>query len=295
MQTARERYIGRQTGDISVPGNLGDASFIASGAGEYAEMCTGCHLAPGMGDTELRVGLYPQPPKLAEPGAHRSAAQQFWIIKHGLKMSGMPAWGLTHDDERIWSMVAFLQKLPGLTPAAYQEIINSGEGGHHHHAGMEMDDHGEAGAMEAGPEPSSGTAGLAQPGKARPVAPTAAGAAATVDDFQRLLAGGDTAAAARLLEPTVLIYEAGQVERSRQEYASHHLQADARFLQGARVRVLSRAGQAAGNQAWVATESELTAAGAKPEKLITTETMVLNRDSQTWRIAHIHWSSRRVD
>src|SRR5882672_7184081 len=138
IESTRDRSIASQAAGISVPANIADEKLITIGAGEYAEMCAECHLAPGMEQTELRAGLYPMPPKLSSAGIHRSAAQQFWIIKHGLKMSGMPAWGLTHDDERIWTMVAFLQKLPGLSPAAYQELIEAGEGGHHHHEGMDM-------------------------------------------------------------------------------------------------------------------------------------------------------------
>lgn len=312
VETARERYIARQAGDVKVPGNLGDAKLISSGASEYAEMCTECHLAPGMEDTEMRTGLYPKPPNLAQLGAHRGAAQQFWIIKHGLKMTGMPAWGLTHEDERLWSMVAFLQKLPGLTPAAYQELVGSGEGGHHHHDGMESDDQDEAAAenaehehTEAGGTNSSaapvahahatGATEHAHSKETGQVAPAVADAAAAVDRFQALLASGDAAGAAKLLEPTVLIYEAGEAEKSRAAYSSHHLQADAKFLKDAAFRVLSRTGNAAGNLAWVATESELTTAGTKPTRLITTETVVLKRDSQSWRISHIHWSSHKVN
>jgi hypothetical protein len=91
----------------------------------------------------------------------------------------------------------------------------------------------------------------------------------------------------------VLIYEGGQAEKSREEYASHHLQADAKFLKDATVRVLSRTGDSKGDLAWVATESELTPSGAKVASLITTETMILKRDAQGWHIAHIHWSSRK--
>ncbi len=84
-------------------------------------MCTGCHLAPGVGDNEMRQGLYPQPPNLSQP-RDRSPAQLFWIIKHGLKMTGMPAWGVTHDDEAIWGLVAFLQQLPTMDAAAYAAL-----------------------------------------------------------------------------------------------------------------------------------------------------------------------------
>jgi len=122
--------------------------------------------------------------------------------------------------------------------------------------------------------------------------PAALNAAETVDSFQKRLAQGDTNAAAQLLDPSVLIYEGGGAEKSRDEYASHHLKSDADFLKDAEVRQLSRTGNAVGDFAWIATESELKSAGAKPLDLITTETMVLQRGPDGWRVKHIHWSSR---
>ena len=302
IETARIRSIASHADDILVPANLADDKVIASGAGEYAEMCTGCHLAPGMKDTEIRTGLYPKPPNLSEHGAHPTPAHQFWIIKHGLKMTGMPAWGLTHDDERIWTMVAFLQKLPELSPAAYQEMIESGEGGHHHegmeHEEGEANEHADADATSS--EQPSGAppahhhehgADEHKPQDSK-LPPAAASAAAAVDSFQKALAAGDTKSAAAWLDPAVLIYESGGVESSRSEYASHHLNADAAFLKNADVRLLSRNGNAIGDLAWIATETELEPKGAKPTHLVTTETMVLRRSPQGWRVTHIHWSSR---
>jgi mono/diheme cytochrome c family protein len=137
-KTARERSIALRAKDIHVP-DLTDPKAIAAGASEYAEMCTGCHLAPGMEDNEIRPGLYPHPPNLsghvsgndADPlTVNHSAARQFWIIKHGIKMSAMPAWGKTHDDATIWTMVAFLQKLPTLTPEQYAEMTQESESAH---------------------------------------------------------------------------------------------------------------------------------------------------------------------
>ena len=78
-----------------------------------------------MGDNELRQGLYPKPPNLAEP-RERQPAESFWIIKHGIKMSGMPAWGVTHDDDSIWGLVAFLQQLPTLDAEGYRALTGSG-------------------------------------------------------------------------------------------------------------------------------------------------------------------------
>jgi ketosteroid isomerase-like protein len=114
----------------------------------------------------------------------------------------------------------------------------------------------------------------------------------TVDSFQKRLAQGDTSGATQLLDPSVLIFEGGGAERSRAEYASHHLKSDAEFLKDAEVRQLSRTGNGAGDFAWVATESELKSTGAKPVDLVATETMVLRRGPEGWRVTHIHWSSR---
>ncbi len=120
METVRDRSISRHAQHIVVP-PLTDNASIAEGAEHYAGMCTGCHLAPGIEQSAMRKGLYPQPPKLTEPN-DLSPAEQFWVIKHGLKMTGMPAWGATHSDEEIWHIVAFLQQLPQLTTAQYQAL-----------------------------------------------------------------------------------------------------------------------------------------------------------------------------
>ncbi|MBB6189106.1 cytochrome c [Rhodanobacter sp. MP7CTX1] len=121
MQFARERSVAYHARDLSVPADLGDEAVILKGAGQYAAMCTGCHLQPGMKESEIRPGLYPQPPDLSQMRVDPKEA--FWVIKHGIKMSAMPAWGSSHDDATIWSMVAFLQKLPRLTPAEYKAIV----------------------------------------------------------------------------------------------------------------------------------------------------------------------------
>ena len=117
----RERSIEKHAASIQVPGDINDPKLILKGAGQYAAMCAGCHLAPGVSDSEIRPGLYPQPPDLGK--VRVDPRQVFWVIKHGIKMSAMPAWGFSHDDATIWSMVAFLQKLPGMTPAEYRAIV----------------------------------------------------------------------------------------------------------------------------------------------------------------------------
>ena len=92
----RDRSIAVRASTVAIR-DLADPELISQGAGHYAAMCAGCHLAPGTAETELRAGMYPKPPDLTVPSG-RDPRETFWIIKHGIKMSGMPAWGVTHDD-----------------------------------------------------------------------------------------------------------------------------------------------------------------------------------------------------
>jgi len=119
---ARDRSVDVRSGGIKAP-PLDDPKLIAKGASEYGAMCEGCHLGPGIGDNEFRRGLYPQPPDLSKPDGsdEDESAEWFWVIKHGIKGSAMPAWGLTHDDATIWSIVAFIRTLPQLTPEQYHQ------------------------------------------------------------------------------------------------------------------------------------------------------------------------------
>ena len=121
----RDRSTEHHAQGIQVP-NLDDPKMIAAGAQHYAEMCSVCHLAPGMQDSEIRHGLYPRPPNLTRFAP--DPAESFWIIKHGVKFTAMPAWGPTHDDQMIWDMVAFLQKQPKMTEAEFRKLtINAAQ------------------------------------------------------------------------------------------------------------------------------------------------------------------------
>jgi mono/diheme cytochrome c family protein len=115
----RAHSIDARAKEIQVPA-LDAPAMLKEGAEHYAEMCTGCHLAPGMDESELRVGLYPKPPNLTRFAPH--PAEAFWVIKHGVKMTAMPAWGKTHDDQKIWAMVAYLQQQPHMSVQRYHEL-----------------------------------------------------------------------------------------------------------------------------------------------------------------------------
>jgi mono/diheme cytochrome c family protein len=129
LQSLRGRSIAVRARDITPPADLGSPARISVGAGLYANMCSGCHLGPGVEPSEMSQGLYPQAPELAKTN-DLSPQQQFWIIKHGVKLSAMPAWGKTHPDPLIWDMVAFIRKLPTLSPDAYRKTVASAPADH---------------------------------------------------------------------------------------------------------------------------------------------------------------------
>jgi len=137
MTGIRDRSIEVRSRDLKVP-DLQDRALIAMGAGHYAEMCADCHRAPGAAESEIRSGLYPQPPDLTRFAP--DPAEAFWVIKHGIKMSAMPAWGVTHDDAAVWAIVAFLQQLPTLDADAYPALTEASGEGHEHADHMHGDD-----------------------------------------------------------------------------------------------------------------------------------------------------------
>lgn len=123
LETARNRSIANASKDIVVP-DL-EKVDISSGGADYKDMCAGCHLSPGVDKTDFSESLYPKPPNFTKAEIVKryqtedGAKQSFWAIKHGIMASGMPAWGASHDDARIWAMVAFIRSLPKLDEAQY--------------------------------------------------------------------------------------------------------------------------------------------------------------------------------
>ncbi|MDB6086133.1 MAG: cytochrome [Gammaproteobacteria bacterium] len=120
IEHLRERSIEVRAQTIAVPA-LEDPARVAAGAERYAALCVGCHLAPGVVKSDLRSGLYPRPPNLAQEET-RDARRAFWTIKHGIKMSAMPAWGKSLDDGAIWDVVAFVRQMPAMTSETYRQL-----------------------------------------------------------------------------------------------------------------------------------------------------------------------------
>lgn len=101
--------------------DLNDPRRVREGLVEYHEMCVVCHGAPGIPISAIGQGLNPYPPELASES--EEPAETFWVVKHGIKMTGMPAFGASHSDEEIWAIVAFMNRMPKISPQQYQQMI----------------------------------------------------------------------------------------------------------------------------------------------------------------------------
>jgi mono/diheme cytochrome c family protein len=140
MSTTLRASIKRRAGGIDLP-NLDDDVLVRAGANDFDAMCAGCHGAPGQAPEAIGQGLNPPATDLAKSAGHMNAAELFWVTKHGIKMTGMPAWGATHDDDALWPVVALLTKLPELDEDSYRALLASAEGaGHHEPADDPQDD-----------------------------------------------------------------------------------------------------------------------------------------------------------
>ena len=137
LETARTRSIKAHAADIQTPPGLDDPAKVLIGVGHFAAHCAVCHGAPGVPKGDIAQGLYPPPQDLAKAAPIYTPAELFWILKHGIKMTGMPAWN-DHSDDELWATVGFLQKLLVMSEEDYAKLVMASIAhGPHHHAGTE--------------------------------------------------------------------------------------------------------------------------------------------------------------
>ncbi len=121
LDASMRRSIKWRAVDIEVP-DLADPQKVRAGAFLYREHCQQCHGAPGVAPEPFALGMTPVPVPLVHTARAWSPAEMFWVVKEGLKMTGMPAWKYRMSDEHIWSVVAFLPAMARLTPAQYANL-----------------------------------------------------------------------------------------------------------------------------------------------------------------------------
>ncbi len=121
MRTTMRNSVNTHVKNIAIP-NLNDPARIREGISHYKAMCEPCHGGPGKEETALAKGLSPDAPDGERMGKFISPEKAFWITKNGIKMTGMPAWGKTHSDDKIWDIVAAVKVLPSMSPSQYDSI-----------------------------------------------------------------------------------------------------------------------------------------------------------------------------
>ena len=121
LEQAMRESVEYRARDIAVPAALASTQRIGAGAIVYRDKCAQCHGAPGFAQSDHGQAMQPVPGPLVDAARRWTPAELYWITRHGIKMSGMPAWQFRLDDAQLWDVVAFVQRLPELTPQAYAE------------------------------------------------------------------------------------------------------------------------------------------------------------------------------
>jgi mono/diheme cytochrome c family protein len=124
LETGMLNAVRRRAQGIEAP-PLDDPALIRRGFLLHRDACVQCHGAPGVAPHDIGKGLLPIPNNLVQTAREWKAAELYWVIRNGLKMTGMPAWGLRFGDEDLWAIVAFMKQLPRMTAAEYQALDGS--------------------------------------------------------------------------------------------------------------------------------------------------------------------------
>jgi mono/diheme cytochrome c family protein len=123
LGTVRGRSVTRAARDVDVqlPVLTADRMHVAITA--YDSMCADCHAPPGHEPSALAQGLNPAPPDLSRAAAGHPPAELFWVTRHGIRMTGMPAWGPTHPDDALWELIALVMLFPNMNGDDYRAAL----------------------------------------------------------------------------------------------------------------------------------------------------------------------------
>ena len=124
LDFAKRRSVKTHTFRMKVP-PLEDPALALKGAGHYDFACEPCHGSPAVQQPRIAYRMTPTPPDLMRTASTYYPEELFYIVKHGIKFTGMPSWPTQQRDDEVWAMVAFLRKLPGLDAAQYNELTGA--------------------------------------------------------------------------------------------------------------------------------------------------------------------------
>lgn len=127
LQFGMKRSIATHSLTIKVPENLTDISLVQKGASYYEMGCRSCHGEPEMPMPRVAAHLLPKPPDLVPRIRESDPRKLFYVVKHGMKFTGMPAWPSPHRDDEVWAVIAFLLQYPELNAAQYRQLAGRDE------------------------------------------------------------------------------------------------------------------------------------------------------------------------
>jgi len=125
LERAMRQSVRLRARDIEPPAHLrlDDPQLLARGAGCFRDKCVQCHGAPGVAQQDFGQSMQPLPGPLVDAMQHWQPREIYWLTRHGIRMSGMPAWQYHLSDEDIWAVTAFVRRLPGLSPQQYAKLV----------------------------------------------------------------------------------------------------------------------------------------------------------------------------
>ena len=135
LERAMHASVRRHASEISAP-PLDEPALIRRGAALYRSHCVVCHGGPGVAQEKFGQSMQPVPGPLVDAARRWQPAEMYWIVRHGIKMSGMPAWEYHMPEDDLWATVAFLAEMPRMTPAAYEDWMAQAAAGGPRTAGV---------------------------------------------------------------------------------------------------------------------------------------------------------------
>jgi cytochrome c553 len=121
LDFAKSRSVSTWAETVEAP-PLDDQTLVARGAGHYDRACAVCHGAPDVPVATVMAAMTPPPPRLPDALAPYEPEELFYVVKHGIKFTGMPAWPAQQRDDEVWAAVAFLRRMPRIGPGEYRRL-----------------------------------------------------------------------------------------------------------------------------------------------------------------------------
>jgi len=122
LEEGMKQSVRNHAEDVKVP-RLGDAAQLRLGAQVYRDNCLQCHGGPGVAQSSIGMSMQPIPGPLVDATQRWDPNELYWVTKHGIKMSGMPAWEYHLREDELWAVVAFVTVMPAMDARTFRATI----------------------------------------------------------------------------------------------------------------------------------------------------------------------------